>query len=106
MKLKIYYESWQYQCCGDAFGVGDAIKWGVVKFDAKDWIFKDADYAYEAHDEIEREVSGRVTAIWAISYSYRHDEKLNAQVPASYVLQEVDDSNASCSAFLAEVDEY
>lgn len=87
MKLKIYYEGWQYQCCGDTFGVGDAIKWGVVKFDAKDWIFKDADYAYEAHEKIEREVCGRVRAIRAISYSYEHNKKLNAQVPASYVLR-------------------
>ena len=38
------------ECCGNPFKVGDTIKRGVSKFNAQDYfLFKDADYSYEAH---------------------------------------------------------
>ena len=48
--LKIYYDGRQMECCGNPFKVGDTIKRGVSKFNAQDYfLFKDADYSYEAH---------------------------------------------------------
>lgn len=29
----VFYESWQMECCGKAFFVGDTVKWLVSKID-------------------------------------------------------------------------
>ena len=45
--LKIYYDG--RQCRGDPFKIRGTLKWGASKFNAQDrFVFKDADYSYEA----------------------------------------------------------
>ena len=45
--LKIYYDG--RQCRGDPFKIRGTLKWNVSKFGAQDrFVFKDADYSYEA----------------------------------------------------------
>lgn len=62
--LKIFYDGWQYECCGEPFKIGDAVKWGAAKFEpVNGFVFKDADYSYEAHGEETCEISGCVAAI-------------------------------------------
>lgn len=47
MDLKIYYDG--RRCRGDLFKIRGAVKWNVSKFGAQDrFVFKDADYSYEA----------------------------------------------------------
>lgn len=104
--VKIYYESWQYQCCGDAFKIGDIIKWDVAKFNEKDWIFKDADFMYEAHDMAEYEVHGRVMRIWEISYEYEYNEKQKSILPINYQKKEIKDIHTACGDYLIEIDEF
>ena len=43
MKCTVFYESWQLECCGKAFSIGDIVKWFVD--------LGTIDYCYEAHDE-------------------------------------------------------
>ena len=31
MKCIVFYESWQMECCGKAFSIGDTVKWLVYK---------------------------------------------------------------------------
>lgn len=47
----IFYESWQMQCCGTEFKIGDNIKWIVCV--AENFIPDsiNIDYFYEAHSE-------------------------------------------------------
>lgn len=37
MRITVWVDSWQYQCCGDAFGVGNAISWRLGASD-DDWL--------------------------------------------------------------------
>ena len=45
--LKIYYDG--RQCRGDPFKIRGMLKWNASKFGVQDrFVFKDADYSYEA----------------------------------------------------------
>lgn len=47
----VFYESWQMECCGTAFAIGDAVNWLVYQTDSLNTpvdIGK-IDYCYEAH---------------------------------------------------------
>jgi len=45
--LKIYYDG--RQCRADPFKIRGMLKWNASKFSAQDhFVFKDADYSYEA----------------------------------------------------------
>ncbi len=47
----VYYESWQYECCGRLFRLGDKIKWLVNLAEGMEFPFDigAVDYYYEAH---------------------------------------------------------
>ena len=47
----IYYESWQMQCCGTPFSVGDKVKWGCVKSPKKQTALGRVLNFYEEHHE-------------------------------------------------------
>ena len=56
MKCTVFYESWQLECCGKAFSIGDIVKWFVYKIEREQILapvdLGTIDYCYEAHDEI------------------------------------------------------
>lgn len=49
----VFYESWQLDCCGSPFDIGDSIKWIVKKCDkiASMVEIERIDYVYEAHSD-------------------------------------------------------
>lgn len=54
----IQYESWQYECCGEFFKIGDIVKWPV---------HKDGDeYWYAAHGGAELQIEGKIIEIVAL----------------------------------------
>lgn len=65
-KCIVYYESWQLQCCGDPFSVGERVEWTCTKPGK----FKEAhgvklDFVEEHHIGDTHLVSGTVTRILA-----------------------------------------
>jgi hypothetical protein len=62
----IYYESWQLQCCGDPFSVGDKVEWTCMMPDN----YKNAhgiiiDFEEDHHGFASHTISGTVTRIIA-----------------------------------------
>lgn len=62
----IYYESWQLQCCGDPFSVGDKVEWTSMMPDN----YKNAhgiiiDFEEDHHGFASHTISGTVTRIIA-----------------------------------------
>ncbi len=54
MNCTVFYESWQMECCGTAFSIGDKVKWLVYQTEPGQ-ILTPVDlgmieYCYEAHD--------------------------------------------------------
>ena len=96
MDLKIYYDDWQMECCGDAFKLGDKVNWYTAKFKAdSDFIFKDTDYSYEAHGGEEYEITGVVTGISAIYFRYEPCDGPHGRVlqPVEYKSKEISRSH-------------
>ena len=61
--MLIFYETWQYECCGKPFRVGDIVEWPIYKYDDYDDF-----YYYEKHagkDIKVQHIQGRVTSITA-----------------------------------------
>ncbi len=54
MKCTVFYESWQMECCGKAFSIGDIVKWLVYEIEREQILtpvdLGTIDYCYEAHD--------------------------------------------------------
>ena len=49
MECTIFYESWQMQCCGTEFKIGDVIEWIVCTSENFTPANINIDYFYEAH---------------------------------------------------------
>lgn len=62
----VYYESWQMQCCGDRFSVGDEIKWGcILPSEYKNAHGYIMDFEEEHHGFQTHEITGAVSRIIA-----------------------------------------
>ena len=53
LNCNIFYESWQLDCCGDPFKIGDSVSWIVEKCDKIETMVEidKIDYVYEAHSD-------------------------------------------------------
>ena len=51
MKCTVFYDSWQMECCGTPFSVGDIVKWLVLKAEQLNTPVNVGaiNYCYEAH---------------------------------------------------------
>lgn len=51
MKCIVFYESWQMECCGTPFSIGDTVKWLVYKAEKLNTPVDvgEIHYCYEAH---------------------------------------------------------
>jgi hypothetical protein len=85
-KCMVLIESWQIQCCGEPFKIGDNIKWSVTKW-MKDLEapLTDIDYCYENHGGNGKplfELTGLVKKIKALYYKHetRIDPKNNCEI--------------------------
>jgi hypothetical protein len=70
MTVRVYYEEWQLQCCGDGFAVGDEVTWQVEP--AGQW--------HEEHHGDERLESITGTVVHIESVWQRHEESEDARV--------------------------
>jgi len=78
-KIEVFYEDWQYDCCGTYFSVGEYIWWHIERFDYKIKINNKnrfIKYFFESHgNNLDRYISGKVKKIEAI----RGDEYIECQ---------------------------
>jgi len=75
---KAFYDSWQMECCGTPFAVGDKIKWLVLTVE-KDDLFTsvdlgNVDYCYEAHSSQWQELSVLEGTVGKIEILYQKYE--------------------------------
>ena len=80
MKIKLFYDLWQLECCGKPFKVGDEIIWLVTPADGygESLGIKDLDYFYEAHsDTFENifRIKGKIKSIALYYVKYKLDNK-------------------------------
>lgn len=79
-KCIIYYESWQLQCCGDPFSVGERVEWTCAKPDGSDNRHGiTIDFVEEHHGDDTHWVTGTVTKIVA-----ERSESPNNGLPVGY----------------------
>lgn len=97
MEVKIYYEGWQLDCCGTPFAIGDTVKWACIRFDHADWVFQDADYAYEAHGASHYLICGTVASIDEIQYQYKEEDGF--LLPISYTQTAIQHSGFDVHAY-------
>ena len=77
---KIYYESWQIQCCGEPFSVGDIVEWTCIKSKGKSNHHEiPVDFIEDHHAEGNLTIVGTITKITAERSETPHDNK-----PISY----------------------
>lgn len=96
MDCKVFYESWQMDCCGEPFSIGDTVNWTVGKYEklgpCNTVNLGTIDYYYENH-LFDRgpyfELEGQVIGI-KILYEKFEPTKLKSTVslPVSGVLRE------------------
>lgn len=96
MDIKVYYDGWQMDCCGKPFSVGDLVKWMCIKSIKGNWII-DVDYFYEAHDDSDYVIYGKVVHIDAIQYEYSKSRN-NVLTPISYTRKPI----KKCEKFMEE----
>lgn len=75
MNCVVFYESWQMECCGTEFSVGDTVKWLVRKAESLNTPVNVGviDYCYEAHDSDWQKlfvIEGTVEAIKILYHKY------------------------------------
>ena len=73
----VYYESWQMQCCGEPFGVGDTVSWRVAlgseHRSETSWKY---DFIEDHHclcDDSKYRITGRVERI-AMEFSHKEEK--------------------------------
>lgn len=104
MNKIIYYESWQMDCCGDPFKIGDLIKWDVV--DDNSTYPSDLnivpDFGYEAHSfdgDGLKTIIGTVQKIFNVYYSYKDCPNRKVSYPSSTALLSVECSEVFLDDF-------
>ena len=91
MKCTVFYDSWQMECCGTPFSVGDIVKWLVLKAEQLNTPVNVGaiNYCYEAHSSDWQNIfvlEGKVETIKILYHSYLHDfgfEILHSRVCAA-----------------------
>lgn len=84
-KCRVFYDTWQMDCCGEAFALGDLITWTVVE--TKDmrsnfFDFSTVDYYCENHSSYQKLflIQGKVERIFILYQKYEalnNNSKLN-----------------------------
>ena len=61
MNTKVFYESWQMECCGKPFKIGDPVEWYVVSADRLTGTFDidGLEYAYDAQLDLDYTFRGK-----------------------------------------------
>lgn len=89
----VWIDSWQFECCGDTFAVGETVDWTVVRKADRSWletvvgseVAQTITHSQDEHgvnEGAEMSMTGRVLAISMASCSYRQSpSERNAIVP-------------------------
>ena len=79
-KCAVFYDSWQLECCGHPFGIGDTVNWLVLELEQGDLNtpvdMGKVDYCYEANSSAWQELfvlQGRVEKIQTLYQKYEPD---------------------------------
>ena len=86
---KVFYDSWQLECCGPPFALGDTVKWLVLEIGKDDLNtpvdMGKVDYCYEAHSSAWQELfvlQGRVEKIQTLYQKYEpHKDNPKMLIP-------------------------
>jgi hypothetical protein len=107
VRLTVWVEGWQHECCGKPFGIGSTVSWTLAEPEREyiDPLFR-PELAVEIDREEDRhgmlvdfdapETVGTVTAIRAVRVRYARDpddERVLYPVPGSAELTDLDRSN-------------
>lgn len=88
-KCAVFYDSWQLECCGHPFGIGDTVNWLVLELEQGDLNtpvdMGKVDYCYEAHSSAWQELfvlQGRVERIQTLYQKYEpHKDNPQMLIP-------------------------
>lgn len=74
-KCKVFYDSWQMDCCGDPFAVGDLITWTVFEasnMNSNFFDFSTVDYYCENHSSYQKLflIQGKIERIFILYQKY------------------------------------
>lgn len=89
---KIYYQSWQLQCCGKPFKVGDRVRWScALPDDGRRICGHIIDFIEEHHSDETHTIVGTIVDIWAVTQADTPEKRC----------YELDDSKVSLTNLLA-----
>ena len=89
-ECKLYYESWQMQCCGDPFAVGDKVDWTcVIPSQYKNAHGIIIDFDEEHHGFATHSISGTVTRIIAERSEFAKGERVVCYNQAKTIQEEI-----------------
>lgn len=96
----IYYESWQIQCCGDPFAVGDTVNWTCVASSG----YKNAhgiliDFEEDHHGFATHAITGQVDKIIAERSEFEKGKKVVWYDKATCIHEELTSANGWESRF-------
>jgi len=97
----VYIESWQMQCCGKPFKIGDRIEWTACKWE-DDWVdpIGKIDYIYENHNVSGKALYTLIATVSEIKAQYyttelRPSPRLNnAELPHMVYVKAIDVTEA------------
>ena len=87
----VYYESWQLQCCGQPFAVGDKVEWtGILPNEYKNAHGILIDFEEEHHGFATLGITGTVTKIISERSRFKKGEREASYVKANCLHEELD----------------
>ena len=90
----VYYESWQLQCCGEPFAVGDLVNWRcLVASEIKNAHGFIIDFEEDHHDLSTHIISGTVSKITAERSEFAKGERIVYYHKASVIQNEIQEAN-------------
>jgi hypothetical protein len=111
MRVTVWVDEWQMQCCGAPFAVDSDVTWTVTDAVEREWLeividaktAKTIDFVQDHHEVMggeETELSGRVRAVSVSSCSYApspDEKRAIVPVPGTGVLRAVDRADGRAS---------
>ena len=108
MKAVVWYASWQMECCGDPFAVGDEVAWTADEDVNDEWfsaalgpdIAASITHSEEHHSDVEHlaQVEGHVfsiTGAWCAFGPTEPDDRVHVPLAGSARLVEVREAGAA-----------
>ncbi|MFF9341736.1 MULTISPECIES: DUF6578 domain-containing protein [unclassified Streptomyces] len=111
MKLTIWVDDWQTQCCGESFAPGDVVSWTLLEADPEDYAdvvgggrANEIDFREEHHGRDEGHAPASVEVVSIVEVHCRYGvlpgatDKVNHPVPGTTVLVPVEKADGWAKA--------